>query len=370
MVSLIKSYGIYILLGLLVSVSLNWYVNLGKAVTLNASSSTVQTKISNTQIKLSFSKAVKLAAPSVVNLFTSKVVFVDQEANTGLLNTIKKEPRISKEAGSGVIISANGYIVTNYHVIKDAKEIIVTLNSGKTYPAVVVGNDTETDLSILKIDVKKLAPIVFAPPENIEVGDIVLAIGNPFGQGQSVSMGIVSATGKDRIGLNTYENFIQTDAAINPGNSGGALVNQSGELVGINSAIFSRSGGSQGIGFAIPVSTVKNILLQVVDKGYVTRDWLGLEGTDITKEGKKRFNLTGKGGVFVTGVYEYGPAYKAGIKAGDILLVANDIVIKDVHTILRATEKFMPGSMVKLIGQRKGQVFTTELVVQQRPIPN
>jgi S1-C subfamily serine protease len=183
-------------------------------------------------------------------------------------------------------------------------------------------------------------------------------------------MGIVSATGKDRIGLNTYENFIQTDAAINPGNSGGALVNQSGELVGINSAIFSRSGGSQGIGFAIPVSTVKNILLQVVNKGYVTRGWLGLEGTDITKEGKKRFNLEGKGGVFVTGVYEYGPAYKAGIKAGDILLVANDIVIKDVHTILRATEKFMPGSMVKLIGQRKGQVFTTELVVQQRPIPN
>ena len=270
MVSLIKSYGIYILLGLLVSVSLNWYVNLGKAVTLNASSSSVQTKISNTQIKLSFSKAVKHAAPSVVNLFTSKVVFVDQKANTALLNTIKKEPRISKEAGSGVIISANGYIVTNYHVIKDAKEIVVTLNSGKTYPAVVVGNDTETDLSILKIDVKKLAPIVFAPPENIEVGDIVLAIGNPFGQGQSVSMGIVSATGKDRIGLNTYENFIQTDAAINPGNSGGALVNQSGELVGINSAIFSRSGGSQGIGFAIPVSTVKNILLQVVDKGYVT----------------------------------------------------------------------------------------------------
>ncbi len=322
-------------------------------------------------VKLSFSGAVKQSRPSVVNLFSSKRVAnnnAQKPQNTQLFNQHAKDTQLVAEAGSGVIVSDNGYIVTNHHVIDKAEEIIITLSDGRAYPAQVIGSDSETDLTVLKIDEENLIPIVFAESEQVEVGDIVLAIGNPFGQGQSVSMGIISATGKDRIGLNTYENFIQTDAAINPGNSGGALVNQNGEMVGINSAIFSRSGGSQGIGFAIPVSIVKNILLQIVDKGYVTRGWLGIEGKDITAEGKQQFKLPNNAGVYVTGVYEGGPAYKAGIKSGDILMRANNIVVKDVHTILKATEKFMPGSLVVIQGQRNGKIFTTEMLVQQRPI--
>lgn len=305
----------------------------------------------------------------MVNLFSSKRVATKNKRSIGrLFNPQTKDTHLVSEAGSGVIVSDNGYIVTNYHVIDNAEEIIITLSDGRAYPAKIIGSDTDTDLSVLKIDEQNLTPIMFDESEQVEVGDIVLAIGNPFGQGQSVSMGIISATGKDRIGLNTYENFIQTDAAINPGNSGGALVNQNGELVGINSAIFSRSGGSQGIGFAIPVSIVKNVLLQIVDKGYVTRGWLGIEAKDITALGKQQFKLPNNAGVYVTGVYEGGPAYKAGIKSGDILIGANDITIKDIHTILKATEKFMPGSVVTVYGQRNGKRFTTELVVQQRPI--
>jgi len=277
----------------------------------------------------SYADAVRRATPSVVNIFTSKEI---RSSRHPLLNdplfrrffgdNLPDEAQRASSLGSGVIVSTSGYILTNHHVVEAADEIEVGLSDGKKLLAKVIGNDPETDLAVLRVTSDNMPAISFGSSETLAVGDVVLAIGNPFGVGQTVTSGIVSALGRTGLGINTFENFIQTDAAINPGNSGGALIDASGNLVGINTAIFtaSRTGSSAGIGFAIPVSTAKMVLDQIVKSGSVTRGWIGVAGRDITPEMAESFKLGTTTGALIAEVVPGGPADKAGLKTGDILL--------------------------------------------------
>src|SRR5256714_1396190 len=275
----------------------------------------------------SYNEAVQKATPSVVNIFTSKEI---RSPRHPLLNDpifrrffgdqLPDEAQRAASLGSGVIVSSAGYVLTNHHVVEAADEIEVALADGKKLLAKVVGNDPETDLAVLRLDAQNLPAIGFGSSDALRVGDVVLAIGNPFGVGQTVTSGIVSALGRTGLGIHTFENFIQTDAAINPGNSAGALVDAAGNLPGINTAIFSRSGGSIGIGFAIPVSTAKMVLEQIVKSGSVTRGWIGVEVQEITPAVAESFKLGNERGALIAGVLRGGPADKAGVKPGDILV--------------------------------------------------
>ena len=261
---------------------------------------------------------------------------------------------IQSSVGSGVIVSPEGYIITNNHVIENASDIQIILSDGSSYPAALIGNDKETDLAVLRINVSTPLPaITLANTNSVDVGDVVLAIGNPFGVGQTVTQGIVSATSRNRSGLNTFEEFIQTDAAINPGNSGGALVNPRGELVGINTAIFTNSEGAQGISFAIPTSVAQKVMVQILQQGEVVRGWLGVQAHDITTEMRKRFNFVGPG-VLVTGVFRESPAELAGIKPGDILTFIEHQPLLDTQALLNATKNRPPSTRVKITGLRNG----------------
>ncbi|MBU3654321.1 MAG: trypsin-like serine protease, partial [Limnohabitans sp.] len=269
----------------------------------------------------SLSPAARVAAPAVVSINTSRLPERHPSQNDPWFRFFFGDGEEGPQAGlgSGVIVSPEGYILTNNHVIEGADEIEVVLDDSRRARAKVIGADPETDLAVLKIQLDRLPVIVWAAAEAIQVGDQVLAIGNPFGVGKTVTSGIVSALGRTQLGINTFENFIQTDAAINPGNSGGALVDVQGNLVGINTAIYSRSGGNMGIGFAIPVSTARQVLEGIVKDGQVTRGWLGVEPTEITPEMAETFGLKQTQGVIITGVLQDGPAAKAGIKPGDVL---------------------------------------------------
>src|SRR5258706_1408398 len=271
----------------------------------------------------SYYDAVQRATPSVVNIFTSKEIrspkhpLLNDPICRGLLgDQLPDEAQRAASLGSGVIVSTSGYVITNHHVVEAADEIEVALADGKKLLAKVVGNDPETDIAVLRVSAENLPAITFGSSDALHVGDVVLAIGNPFGVGQTVTSGIISALGRTGLGINTFENFIQTDAAINPGNSGGALVDASGNLIGINTAIFSRSGGSMGIGFAIPVSTAKMVLDQIVKSGTVTRGWIGVEVQEITPPVADSFKLGSTPGALIAGVLRGGPADKAGVKAG------------------------------------------------------
>jgi Do/DeqQ family serine protease len=247
--------------------------------------------------------------------------------------------------GSGVIVSADGYILTNNHVVESADEIEVILNDSRHALAKVIGTDPDADLAVLKIELDRLPVIVLGNSDNLQVGDQVLAIGNPFGVGQTVTSGIVSALGRNQLGINTFENFIQTDAAINPGNSGGALVDTNGNLLGINTAIYSRSGGSMGIGFAIPVSTAKLVLEGIVKDGQVTRGWIGVEPSELTPELAQTFGVEATQGVIITGVLQNGPAALAGMKPGDVV---TGVAGQDVHNVAELLTKvaaLKPGSV-------------------------
>ena len=242
---------------------------------------------------VSYAAAVQAAAPAVANIYTTKII--TERANPFFNNPFFRDffgdqlaprQRLENSLGSGVIVSKEGYVITNNHVVEGAAGIEVALRDGRSAEARLVGTDPESDIAVLKIILEDIPTITFSRGKTLRVGDVVLAIGNPFGVGQTVTMGIVSATGRDRVGINTYENFIQTDAAINPGNSGGALIDATGKLVGINTAIFSKSGGSQGIGFAIPASIAKDIMGQIIEKGHVSRGWLGIEGQNVTPTSK------------------------------------------------------------------------------------
>ena len=316
----------------------------------------------------SFSGAARRAAPAVVSINTSKAVrhprsndpwfqffFGDQgtQAQTGL--------------GSGVIISPDGYILTNNHVVEGADEIEVTLTDSRRARATIIGTDPETDLAVLKVDLDKLPVIVLGDSDQLAVGDQVLAIGNPFGVGQTVTSGIVSALGRSQLGINTFENFIQTDAAINPGNSGGALVDVNGNLMGINTAIYSRSGGSMGIGFAIPVSTAKLVLDGIVRDGQVTRGWIGVEPNELSPELAQTFGVKATEGVIITGVLQGGPAAVAGVRPGDVILSVEDKATNNVSQLLTAVASLKPGSAASFALQRGDARLEVSVVPGTRP---
>jgi serine protease DegQ len=323
----------------------------------------------------SFAPAAQKVIPSVVNVFTQQKVRTP--AHPALQDPIfryffgdrlDERPREVSNLGSGVIVSSNGYILTNHHVVEAADEIQVALANGQTLPARVVGADPETDLAVLKINASDLPAITFAQIDSLKVGDWVLAVGNPFGVGQTVTAGIVSALGRTHLGINTFENFIQTDAAINPGNSGGALVDVSGHLVGINSAIYSRTGGSQGIGFAIPVSIARQIMEQIIKSGSVTRGWVGIEVQDITPELAESFNLKNVDGALIAGVLKGGPADAGGIRPGDILLAVNGNKVSNSASLLNLIAALKPGDVTRLTVARKQQSLDLKIQVGRRPL--
>ena len=327
----------------------------------------------------SLAEAAKVSSPAVVNIFTSKATkkkpskkgaphqnepwfqffFGDQTPN--------EEP--SSSLGSGVIVSPQGIILTNHHVIEGADEIEVAFADGRKRNAKLIGSDPETDIAVLKIDATDLpSPITLGKMESVQVGDVVLAIGNPFGVGQTVTSGIVSALGRNQLGINTFENFIQTDAAINPGNSGGALVDTKGNLIGINTAIYSRSGGNMGIGFAIPINTAKQVMESILTSGSVTRGWIGVEPQNLSKELAESLNLPKDiNGVLISGVLEGGPADKAGMKPGDVLTQVNGQKVNDVVTLLNHIAQTNPGDEAKVDLLRKGKEMSLKVQVSKRP---
>jgi len=324
----------------------------------------------------SFAPAAERVIPTVVNVFTQQAVRAPKHPaiNDPVFryffgDRLDNKPRQVSNLGSGVIVSPNGYVLTNHHVVESADEIQVALSNGKTVTAHIVGTDPETDLAVLKIKAENLPAITFAKPDSLHVGDWVLAVGNPFGVGQTVTAGIVSALGRTHLGINTFENFIQTDAAINPGNSGGALVDTAGNLVGINSAIYSRTGGSQGIGFAIPVSIARQVMDQIIRDGGVTRGWVGIEVQDLTPELAESFNLKNiSEGALIAGVLKDGPADKAGVKPGDVLLAINGNPVKDSSSLLNLIAALKPGDTARLSVARKNQSLELQVQVGRRPI--
>jgi serine protease DegQ len=322
----------------------------------------------------SYNDAVARATPAVVNIFTSKDArvpfhpFMDDPLFRRFFGEQSpNERRKESSLGSGVIVSTEGYILTNHHVVEQADEIEIALSDGRRAPARVVGADPETDLAVLKSELKDVPSIAFGTADGLKVGDVVLAIGNPFGVGQTVTMGIVSALGRTHLGINTFENFIQTDAAINPGNSGGALVDASGNLIGINTAIYSRSGGSQGIGFAIPESVAKQVLQQIVSNGTVTRGWIGVEAQDLSKELADSFGLKSSSGALIAGVLRGGPAEKSGVKPGDILKEVEGKPVADVAGMLNLVAALEPGASATLSLLRNQNPLTVQVRVAKRP---
>ena len=307
----------------------------------------------------SFRAAVQKALPSVVNIYTAKAVR-RQVVDPRFPSFYREQDETATSLGSGVVVSDAGYVLTNNHVIEGADEIAVALGDGRIAKAKVVGTDPETDLAVLRISADRLRPIDFGDSEALQVGDMVLAIGNPFGVGQTVTQGIVSATGRHRLGINTFENFIQTDAAINPGNSGGALIDARGTLVAINTAIFSESGGSQGIGFAIPVSLVRQVMEQIITKGRVDRGWLGVAAQDTEPDAAPR-------GARIMDVQRGGPADRAGLRPGDVIVAINDKPIADTAALINATAALAPGARGEFKIRRDGKETGLQIEVGRRP---
>lgn len=325
----------------------------------------------------SYADAVSRAAPAVVNIYSSRIVERDQhplmsdpffqqffDSDDGT-----QQQRMLSSLGSGVIVSEDGYVLTNHHVINGADEIQVALRDGRETLAKVIGTDPESDLAVLHIPLNDLPVIALTDSADVAIGDVSLAIGNPFGVGQTVTMGIISATGRSHLGLNAYEDFIQTDAAINPGNSGGALINANGALVGINTAIFSRSGGSQGIGFAIPANLAHSILNELVTQGRVIRGWLGIEAQALSRELAASFGLRTPQGVIIAGVIQDGPADLAGLQPGDVLLAVDDQPVLDARATMSEIAAIEPGTALPLTIVRGGEIMEVTLEVGERPAP-
>ncbi len=318
----------------------------------------------------SLSGAARKAAPAVVSINTSKAAVRHPRSNDPWFQFFfgdQANQQAQAGLGSGVIISPDGYILTNNHVVEGADEIEVTLTDTRRARARVIGTDPETDLAILKIELDKLPVIVLGNSDQLAVGDQVLAIGNPFGVGQTVTSGIVSALGRSQLGINTFENFIQTDAAINPGNSGGALVDVNGNLLGINTAIYSRSGGSMGIGFAIPVSTAKMVLDSIVKDGQVTRGWIGVEPSELSPELAETFGVKATEGVIVTGVLQDGPGALGGMRPGDVILRVAGTNINSVPNLLSTVAALKPGEPATFEVQRANQVVELSVTPGLRP---
>jgi Do/DeqQ family serine protease len=323
----------------------------------------------------SFRLAAQKASAAVVSINTSKAPKRGEPGGTPnndpwfrfFFGDPDNEPQVG--LGSGVIVSESGYILTNNHVIEGADEIDVILNDSRHTRARVIGSDPDSDLAVLKIELDKLPVIVLGNSDSLEVGDPVLAIGNPFGVGQTVTSGIVSALGRNQLGINTFENFIQTDAAINPGNSGGALVDASGNLLGINTAIYSRSGGNMGIGFAIPVATAQQVLESIVRDGQVTRGWIGVEPNDLTAELAETFGVKAAEGVIITGVLQNGPAAQAGIRPGDVITRVGEQPVRNVSELLTRVAALKPGQAAPFAVQRQNQSLEINITPGVRPTP-
>ena len=325
-----------------------------------------------------FSRAAQKVMPAVVNIFTTSEVkqpahpFMDDPRFRFFFGDELEEgvPQQNSSLGSGVIVSSDGYILTNHHVVEAADQIEVAFADGRSAKGRIIGTDPETDLAVIKVEMgTDLPAITFASGEAAHVGDIVLAVGNPFGVGQTVTMGIVSALKRNHLGLNTFENFIQTDAAINPGNSGGALVDAEGNLLGINSAIYSPNGGSLGIGFAIPVSTAQKVMEQIIQSGSVTRGWIGVAVQDMTPELAESFKLSDTQGVLISEIVRGSPAYKAGIKPGDILIGIGDNTKIDSTSMLGIISALTPGKTADLRLLRNQGEVVVQVKVGKRPKP-
>ena len=322
----------------------------------------------------SYREAVSRAMPAVVNIYATKEVrqpqcpLLDDPFLRRFFGERFGDTEKQMSLGSGVVVSHDGYIMTNNHVVETADQIEVAFEDGRKATAKLVGTDPDTDLAVIKIDMPNLPAIAFADVDKAKVGDVVLAIGNPFGVGQTVTMGIISALGRSQLGINIYENFIQTDAAINPGNSGGALIDTSGNLLGINSAIYSRSGGSLGIGFAIPVSTVKMVMDAIISKGQVVRGWIGVEPRDITPELADNLGLPKKDGVIIAAVLKNGPADKSGIRPGDILISIADKPISNMAEMFNLIAQLQPGSQTDMIVLRDNKEVKINVGVGKRPL--
>jgi len=335
-----------------------------------APASTEQTK--NT----GYSDAVIKAVPAVVSIKT--VVWTESDKSNDSEESLierflgrNKPHNIQKQAetssGSGIIIRDNGYILTNYHVIANGDEYFVRLNDGRSEVAELIGSDPETDLAVLKIKLENLPTLTIADVTKLRVGDIVLAIGYPFAIGQSVTQGIISATGRTSVSQNTYENFIQTDAAINPGNSGGALINTEGEIVGVNSNIYSSTGNYQGISFSIPIDLAQQVAEQIIKNGHVVRGWLGVEGQELTQPLLRSVDLKSLHGILITEVDKGGPGDLAGLKTGDIITRINQHDIINTNDILNMIAEGKPGDKFLIEGLRQRQSFTTEAILGERP---
>ena len=323
---------------------------------------------------VTYADAVTRAAPAVANLYTTKVVnknarplFEDPQFRHFFGNNAPKQKRMESSLGSAVLMSPEGYLLTNNHVVTGADQIVVALKDGRETLARVIGSDPETDLAVLKIDLKNLPSITIGRSDTLRIGDIALAIGNPFGVGQTTTMGIISATGRNQLGLNNYEDFIQTDAAINPGNSGGALVDANGNLTGINTAIFSKSGGSQGIGFAIPINLAMEVMKAIIEHGQVIRGWLGIEVQPLTADLAESFGLSGRPGIVVAGIFRDGPAQKAGLQLGDVILSIDGAPASDGRRSMNQVARIKPSDKISIQVMRNGKELNLTAEVGLRP---
>ena len=316
----------------------------------------------------SYAEAAKRASPAVVSITASRTARqADPTFNMFFGNRMRQPEARQVGLGSGVIVSPTGYLLTNNHVIEDADDIEVSLGDGRNARAKTIGTDPESDIAVLKIDLDKLPVLDFGDVDHVQVGDVVLAIGNPFGVGQTVTSGIVSALGRNALGINTFENFIQTDAAINPGNSGGALVDVAGNLLGINTAIYSRTGGSLGIGFAIPVSTARQVMDSLIKEGRVTRGWIGVEPRDLTPDIAKTLDLSVKQGVLITGVVQNGPASEGGVRPGDVVVKIAGAPVNNTPQLLNAVAALKPRENATVSVQRGNDALDIKVTVGQRP---
>ncbi len=318
----------------------------------------------------SYAGAAKRATPAVVSITARKAPqrpaqSADPWFRFFFGDGAAQQPQVG--LGSGVIVTPDGYLLTNNHVVEGADDIEVQLTDGRTATARLVGTDPETDVAVLKVELERVPAISFGNTESLQVGDVVLAIGNPFGVGQTVTSGIVSALGRDQLGINTFENFIQTDAAINPGNSGGALVDAAGNLVGINTAIYSRSGGSMGIGFAIPVNTARQVMEGLIRDGQVTRGWIGVEPRDLTPEIAETLRLPVRQGVLITGVLQSGPASEGGLRPGDVVTKVADTSVATTGQLLNAVAALKPRDTAVIAVQRGDKALELKVVVGTRP---
>ena len=323
---------------------------------------------------VTYADAVVRAAPAVANLYTTKVVnrnarplFEDPQFRHFFGNNAPKQKRMESSLGSAVLMSPEGYLLTNNHVVLNADQIVVALKDGRETLARVIGSDPETDLAVLKIDLKNLPAITIGRSDSLRIGDIALAIGNPFGVGQTTTMGIISATGRNQLGLNNYEDFIQTDAAINPGNSGGALVDANGNLTGINTAIFTKSGGSQGIGFAIPVKLGMELMKSIIVHVQVIRGWLGIEVQPLTPDLAESFGLSGRPGIVVAGIFRDGPAQKAGLQLGDVILSIDGAPASDGRRSMNQVARIKPSEKISIQVMRNGKELKLTAEVGLRP---